>query len=152
MVGRDGLMVKIIWLWFSNHLPHHKHCKGPQERAKSNSGQVLRQWGSLFHSLCWTSISAGIIPKLWKNTPHLSLSTHSSSNLNTENTDVVKAYLIDTIHRHLKPTDDYRSMQVAIWWRLLLIQLSCLSCSATCCITDLLCSSLQGGVAPQARS
>lgn len=35
--------------------------------------------------------------------------------LHTESTDDVKAYFIDTIHRHLKPTDDYRSMQVAIW-------------------------------------
>lgn len=93
-------MVKIIWLWFPNHLPHHKHCKGLQEVAKSNSGQVLRQWGSVFHSLCQTSISIGIIPKLWKNTPHWSLSTHSSSKLHTENTDDVKAYFIDTIHRH----------------------------------------------------
>lgn len=152
MVGREELMVKIIWLWFPNHLLHHKHCKGPQEGAKSNSGQVLRQWGSVLHSLCQTSISIGIIPKLWKNTPHLSLPTHSSSKLHTENTDDVKAYFIDTIHRHCKPTDDYRSIQVAIWWRLLLTQLSFLSCPATCCIMYLLSSSLQGSVTPQARS
>lgn len=71
-------VVKVIWITFPHHFPHHWHCKGPQE----NQGKLIT------HD-----------------------STCSVAYRKHRCVDDATAYYIHTIHKHLKLTDEYRSMQ-----------------------------------------
>lgn len=92
----------------------------------------------LSSTACVRSLSA-LIHKLWKPS---SLSAHSS-------TCIRETQMYRWFHSISPPMTTGPCKPVAIWWILLLIQLSCFSCPAPCCILGLFCGRLQPGVKRQ---